>query len=173
MARRSKSHSSRMRYFSVKTAGNVVYAMGMHDSTTIPELKDELALRTDVPYNRQRLFFSGHPLKGNRRIADYDIESGNIVYLVLGAANSRSLPLSDVEANLVPTMVLHDTTAIATLATVDHASSNGRIVGSLSEPRFALNTAKYTGPIESSKDIVLAPSAGVSSGFFPFSWFYY
>lgn len=123
----------------------------MHASVTFSELKNELALWTDLFCSRQRLIF-GHSPKDDRRKVDYDIETWNSVYTFINAAKNYSLPLSDVHTYLISSLVLQDTTSIANLATVGQAILMGTgvlFVLWVIRALLWMLLSMYTGPIKS------------------------
>lgn len=69
----------------IKSSGDSKYEVTVSTTSTILELKNEIATKADVPADRQRLIYSGKVLKDNETVATYKIQSGHTVHLVKSA----------------------------------------------------------------------------------------
>ncbi|KAG7837279.1 hypothetical protein KL943_001318 [Ogataea angusta] len=64
--------------------------INLSPSSTIAEVKEQLAGETEIPADRQRLIYSGKVLKDAETVAAYKIQNGHTIHLVKGAAKSGS-----------------------------------------------------------------------------------
>jgi ubiquitin-large subunit ribosomal protein L40e len=71
-----------MQVFVCNLKGHFI-TMDVHQNDTIATVKKKIEDREGVPADYQRLIFSGHYLNNVSRLCDYDICTGNTLYLML------------------------------------------------------------------------------------------
>ncbi|CCE88492.1 Piso0_002000 [Millerozyma farinosa CBS 7064] len=76
----------------IKTSGDLKYEVSISPSSTISELKNEIATKADVPSDRQRLIYSGRVLKDTETVSSYKIQAGHTIHLVKSAASKPAAP---------------------------------------------------------------------------------
>lgn len=63
------------------TGKTITLNVGSYDN--IKYVKLLIKLKEEIPFDQQRLVFKGQQLEDNRSIADYDIQNGSKLYLIL------------------------------------------------------------------------------------------
>jgi len=71
-----------MRIF-LKTLTNKTLTMNVEPSDTIGLFKYFTNIKEGIPIDQQRLVFAGRPLENHRTFADYNIQKGCTLHLVL------------------------------------------------------------------------------------------
>ncbi|GMK57916.1 hypothetical protein CspeluHIS016_0407500 [Cutaneotrichosporon spelunceum] len=70
----------------VKGPSELKLSITIAPSKTVADLKEAIAVKSDVEKDRQRLIYSGKVLKDPDTIASYKIQSGHTIHMVKGAA---------------------------------------------------------------------------------------
>ncbi|QPG73348.1 hypothetical protein FOA43_000658 [Brettanomyces nanus] len=123
-----------------RTAGDKKHKVAVSTSSTIQELKEQLAKDLDIPVDRQRLIYSGKVLKDGDTIESYKIKDGHSLHLVKGAAKTDSTSRSSAS-----------TTQSAAGNSSAAASGSGSIPSNISagqstfDPLAGLTSARYAG----------------------------
>lgn len=74
----------------IKAAGDKKHETKVLTTSTILQLKEQLAKEMDVSVDRQRLIYSGKILKDGDTLETYKIKNGHTIHLVKGAAKHSS-----------------------------------------------------------------------------------
>lgn len=90
---------------SIKSPGDKKYDISVLTSSTISQLKEQIASVADIPADRQRLIYSGRVLKDPDTVSTYKIQSGHTVHLVKGAAPKSEPSPQPNAAPSVPTNI--------------------------------------------------------------------
>ncbi|CUM45673.1 uncharacterized protein AC631_01556 [Debaryomyces fabryi] len=69
----------------IKSSGDTKYEVTVSPTITVLELKNEIADKSSVPADRQRLIYSGKVLKDTETVASYKVQSGHTIHLVKSA----------------------------------------------------------------------------------------
>eukprot|EP01080_Neovahlkampfia_damariscottae_P004452 gene4452-7827_t len=67
----------------VKTITNQTLTLDVTDSDKIVDLKKKIQAKQQIPYDQQRLIFSGKELEDNKSVGDYNISKENTLHLVI------------------------------------------------------------------------------------------
>lgn len=69
----------------IKSSGDTKYEVTVSPTITVLELKNEIADKSSVPADRQRLIYSGKVLKDTETVASYKVQTGHTIHLVKSA----------------------------------------------------------------------------------------
>ena len=69
----------------IKSSGDTKYEVTVSPTITVLELKNEIADKSSVPADRQRLIYSGKVLKDTETVASYKVLTGHTIHLVKSA----------------------------------------------------------------------------------------
>ena len=72
----------------VKTLLGRTHTLDVNPSNTVRDVKEQIALLENVPYDRQRLILAGLQLDDDRSLADYNVKENLLFHVVM-----RSLPV--------------------------------------------------------------------------------
>jgi ubiquitin len=67
----------------VKTITNQTLTLDVTDSDKIVDLKKKIQAKQQIPYDQQRLIFSGKELEDDKSVGDYNISKENTLHLVI------------------------------------------------------------------------------------------
>jgi ubiquilin len=143
--------------FNVKTSSDGKYVITRPTSSTVLELKTELASANyaDIPADRQRLIYSGRVLRDAETLGNYKIKDGHTVHLVKGAAsNQRQNPAN--QGTVANPAEGASSTPPATGVPTNLSAGTGN------NPLAALTGARYAGfhPLPGAE--MFGPDGGVS-----------
>ncbi|KAM0935603.1 putative Ubiquitin-like domain-containing protein [Dioscorea sansibarensis] len=67
----------------VKTLTGKSIKLEVEKSDTVWNIKSKISEKEDISIEEQRLVFSGKQLEDDRTLADYEVQAGSTIYLVL------------------------------------------------------------------------------------------
>lgn len=144
----------------IKSSGDTKYEVTVSPTITVLELKNEIADKSSVPADRQRLIYSGKVLKDTETVASYKVQTGHTVHLVKSAG-----PKTNNTDNRGA--------AASTDATRNESESSGNNSGVPSNiaagqgsfnPLADLTGARYAGYTQLPSASMFGPDGGMNSG---------
>ena len=90
---------------SVKTVTGKTFALEVHSSTSIEEVKAGIQDKEGIPPDVQHLFFVGQQLENGRTLAEYHIPYGSTLHLVTQLHDSMLIVVKTVRSKTVTLMV--------------------------------------------------------------------
>lgn len=139
----------------VKSSGDTKYQVEVSSSITVLELKNEIAEKSSIPTDRQRLIYSGKVLKDSEVLSTYKIQSGHTIHLVKSAG---SKPASTSEAQSTT-----NSTATENASSSGVPSNIAAGQGSFN-PLEDLTGARYAGYTQLPSASMFGPDGGMNSG---------
>ncbi len=67
----------------VKTLTGQTITLDVSDTDKIKDIKNKIQSKQQIPWEQQRLIFSGKELDDEKNILDYDIDKGSTLHLVI------------------------------------------------------------------------------------------
>jgi ubiquitin len=67
----------------VKTITGQTITLDVADSDKISDIKKKITSKQQIPWDQQRLIFSGKELEDNTDVSSYDISKGDTLHLVI------------------------------------------------------------------------------------------
>ena len=67
----------------VKTLGGCVITLDVEPKDTVQKIKERVEEKEGIPPAQQRLIFGGRAMNDSKTAADYNIDAGNTIHLVL------------------------------------------------------------------------------------------
>ncbi len=67
----------------IKTLTGKTFSLKFNNTDTVKYVKFRIQIKEGIPIDQQRLICSGNQLEDHRTLADYNIQSGSILHLVL------------------------------------------------------------------------------------------
>ncbi|CUM48267.1 unnamed protein product [Debaryomyces tyrocola] len=144
----------------IKSSGDTKYEVTVSPTITVLELKNEIADKSSVPADRQRLIYSGKVLKDTETVASYKVQTGHTIHLVKSAG-----PKTNNTDN--------GGAAASTDATRNESESSGNNSGVPSNiaagqgsfnPLADLTGARYAGYTQLPSASMFGPDGGMNSG---------
>lgn len=144
----------------IKSSGDTKYEVTVSPTRTVLELKNEIADKSSVPADRQRLIYSGKVLKDTETVASYKVQTGHTIHLVKSAG-----PKTNNTDN--------GGAAASTDATRNESESSGNNSGVPSNiaagqgsfnPLADLTGARYAGYTQLPSASMFGPDGGMNSG---------
>jgi ubiquitin len=67
----------------VKTLTGQTITLDVSDTDKIGDIKKKIQAKQQIPWDQQRLIFSGKELEDNKQVQDYDIDKASTLHLVI------------------------------------------------------------------------------------------
>lgn len=83
----------------IKLSGDKKYEVNVSPSISVLELKNEIADKSTIPADRQRLIYSGKVLKDSELVSTYKVQSGHTIHLVKSAGPKPAPASSNIPAD--------------------------------------------------------------------------
>lgn len=74
----------------VKSSADQKYSLSVLPSTSVRDFKEQLATKSEIAPERQRLIYSGRVMKDEEPLATYKIQNGHTIHLVKGAQSNQT-----------------------------------------------------------------------------------
>lgn len=135
----------------IKSSGDNKYEVTVSPSITILELKQEIATKSEIPADSQRLIYSGKVLKDTETVASYKVQGGHTIHLVKSAKKADP-------SSATPTSTAASTSGTATGAPSNIASGQGSF-----NPLADLTGARYAGYAQLPSASMFGPDGGMNN----------
>lgn len=140
----------------IKSSGDTKYEVSISPSITILELKNEIAEKSSVPADRQRLIYSGKVLKDTETVASYKVQTGHTIHLVK-SAGPKTTTTND------------STNSASTNASTSESGNNSGVPSNIAagqgsfNPLADLTGARYAGYTQLPSASMFGPDGGMNS----------
>lgn len=137
----------------IKSSGDNKYEVSVSPSITVLELKQEIATKSDIPADSQRLIYSGKVLKDAETVASYKVQEGHTIHLVKSAKKADPAASSSSPSTAAATT----TGAPASGAPSNISSGQGAF-----NPLADLTGARYAGYTQLPSASMFGPDGGMN-----------